>query len=371
MVKWIKILFYIAFALSVCANVLFLAPYVIRRIQTDRTELFTADASDEEVMKAVVKASLNFSRNQMVMSEFRGLSHDVKALFRSERNSGLTNNFPSAYNLVGLSEYALKYNDADVLSKVRKKADSWIGKDGCLTYEISRPDQCPIGILYLNLYNLTKDEKYKKMADGLFDFLKSSREKDNIIPYYSPKTYYVDALGMYVPFLMEYFKATNDSLAYQIAVDNISEYQLNGLDDETGLPYHGYNVETGIKVGSANWGRGIGWYLLALTYCPEKNDLLLAENIEKMPYTQFPLSSDDFDSSTALMFELYKKRMDSDYKLNLDFIKPYVRQSGVVTQCSGDTYHFNDYSNAFGNSELCNGLLLMLYSKDFCDEKKR
>lgn len=363
--KKIRLLFYVTFALSVCANVLFVSPYIIKKIKTDQSALFSVDASDQDVIKSVVKASLSFKRNQMAMSEFHGLKYDVIALFQPERNSELKNNYPSSYNLVGLSEYAIRFNDTRLLQKLREKADYRIGRDGYLNYEVSRLDQCPIGILYLNLYRVTKEERYKKVADGLFDFLKSKREVGNIIPYDNPNTYYVDAMGMYVPFLMEYFKATNDSLARQIAIDNLDEYQRNGLDDKTHLPFHGYDVKTGIKVGSANWGRGIGWYLLALAYCPEENDELLAENVGKMPYTQFPLSSTDFDSSTALMFEIYKKSTNPGYLLDLSFIKPYIRKSGIVTQCSGDTYHFNDYSHSFGNSELCNGLLLLLYSKDF------
>lgn len=82
-----------------------------------------------------------------------------------------------------------------------------------------------------------------------------------------------------------------------------------------------------------------------------------------MNYTQFPNSNNKFDSSTALMFEIYKQAKNPNRPLSLSFIKPHILKTGFVDDCSGDTYNLNDYSHSFGESELCNGLLLMLASK--------
>lgn len=80
-----------------------------------------------------------------------------------------------------------------------------------------------------------------------------------------------------------------------------------------------------------------------------------------MNYTQFPNSNNKFDSSTALMFEIYKQAKNPNRPLSLLFIKPHILKMGFVDDCSEDTYNLNDYSLSFG--ELCNGLLLMLASK--------
>ena len=63
------------------------------------------------------------------------------------------------------------------------------------------------------------------------------------------------------------------------------------------------------------------------------------------------------------MFEIYEQSKDQSRKLSLDFIKPHILTNGFVDDCSGDTYGLNSYSHTFGESELCNGFLLMLVSK--------
>lgn len=344
---------------------LFLAPYIKGHFSKDDSAYFDNKASDKEVIDAVLNASLSVEESQMIQQEYRGLKDDLRSLFTSKRHSEINNNYYMAYNLVGVSQYALKYKDEKIISLLRKKADGWITTEGILTYDIKRIDQCPIGILYLNLYKLTKEAKYKKIADSIYDYLKVHRMNGNLIPYNNNINNLSDAVGMYVPFLIEYSTLTGDTLARRIAVDNIEQYKRYGCDAITHLPFHGYNIKTGVKLGASNWGRGIGWFLLAVAYCQETNDSILQNSVNKLPYTQFPLSNGNFDSSTALLFEIYKKATEPSRKLSLDFIRSHIHTNGFVGDCSGDTYAPNVYSQSFGNSELCNGLLLLLYSKTF------
>lgn len=341
---------------------IFLAPYIKGHFSKDDSEYFNANSSDDEVINAVVSASLEIKESQMIQQEYRGLKEDLRSLFIQKRNSEKFNNYYMAYNLVGLSYYALKSKDSQIIDKLREKADSWIGDDGKLTYEVTRIDQCPIGIMFLNLYKQTHDSRYLVVAEQLYGFLKSRRQNGNLIPYNNTINNITDAVGMFVPFLVEYSKTTGDTLAYHIAVDNIEDTKLHGTDYKTHLPFHGYNIKTGIKLGSCNWGRGIGWFLLAVAYCPETSDDILLASVNELPYTQFPLSSSTFDSSVALMFEIYKQSIIPNRNLNLDFIRSHIHTNGFVSDCSGDTYAPNVYSQSFGNNELCNGLLLMLYS---------
>lgn len=351
---------------SLSANVLMLSPYIIGHFSRDNTSYFDRSASDEEVLSAIVEASLSAYQSKMSTQEYRGLIPDIRSLFQPKRLSDRYNNAPIAYSLAGLSQYALLTKDTELLERLKQKADSWITPPhNTLSYELKVVDQCPIGIMYINLYRLTSDIKYKQVAEHIYNYLKDKRTDGNLIPYNNPTNNFSDAVGMYVPFLEEYFDLTGDSLAHQMAVDNIEHFKAHGCDYDTHIPFHGYNIETGIKLGSANWGRGIGWFLLAVAYCPETNDSTLQANIDKLPYTQFPLSSGSFDSSTALMFEIYKKAVTPDYQLSLDFIKPHIHTSGYVGDCSGDTYDSNVYSKTFGITEYGNGFLLLLYSTIF------
>lgn len=219
--------------------------------------------------------------------------------------------------------------------------------------------------MYINLYKMTGNDYYLAVAESIFGYLKSIRiGGSNIIAYRKESAnQFSDGIGMIVPFLIEYFYQSNDSIALRMAEDNFKEYQKYGCDSSTGIPMHGYNKKTHIKVGSANWGRGIGWYLLGAAYLPHLQDTRLDNNVGELNYAQFPLSSRKFDSSTALMFEIFKQSRMPSEKRSLTFIKPHVTQDGLVMECSGDTYDLNNYSHMYGPAELTNGLFLILVSK--------
>lgn len=366
--KWLII----ALSLSLLLNVFILLPYVNfygskiadKLLSFISVRHFTDDYPDEVVLDKVCEATVGLDGIKMSMDESRGLLRDLKTFYTSpSRGSDIPNNFYTSYAMVGVSYYAIAKNDSLTMEQLRRKFKKYIDKSG-VNYEIQVIDQASIGILLLNLYTWFHDEIYLKAAHELFADIQSMRENDGSIKYRpnSPNQF-CDAVGMYIPFLMEYFNLTKDSLAYQIADYNMQQYYRKGVDKETGIPFHGYDWNSGIRVGSANWGRGIGWYLLAAAYCPQFKDEKLNESLKKMNYTQFPNSNNKFDSSTALMFEIYKQAKNPNRPLSLSFIKPHILKMGFVDDCSGDTYNLNDYSHSFGESELCNGLLLMLASK--------
>lgn len=141
----------------------------------------------------------------------------------------------------------------------------------------------------------------------------------------------------------------------------MKEYYRYGVDKDTGFPAHGYSKSTHIKLGSINWGRGIGWYVIAAAYLPEFKDKKLDKYLQEIGYSQFPMTSGTFDSSVALMFELYLQRRGI-HPASIDFIKPHITKSGLVANCSGDTYDFNNHSRIFSPAELTNGLFLILIS---------
>ena len=328
-------------------------------------EHFTQESSDKDVIKKVCEATLKHSGTKMSMNEPKGLPLDVIAFFKAQRNANTPYNYYTAYGYAGLSYYALHTKDADLMETLKEKASSMYSrKTKNLSYEFIKIDQAPIGIFFLNLYKWYHSNDYKQVAQNIFRRIEKWRDANGIIMY-RPDTdlQLSDAVGMYVPFLMEYFNTTGDSTAYKIATYNIQAFYTHGVNHETGIPAHGYNTKNGLPVGSANWGRGIGWYLLAIAYCPQFNDPVLTKTLRIFDYTQFPGSSEKFDSSTALMTEIYKQSKDPTRKLSLKFIKPHIHANGFVADCSGDTYGLNSYSKMFSESELCNGLLLMLVSK--------
>ena len=326
---------------------------------------FAQDSPDKDVIKAVCEATLRHSGTKMSMSEPKGLPLDVIAFFKPQRNSDSPYNYYTAYGYVGLSYYAIQAKDSAMMDELKEKATQMYSPETkSLSYNFIKIDQAPIGIFFLNLYKWYHTNDYKQVAQSIFRKIEAWKNANGIIMYrHDTDLQLSDAVGMYVPFLMEYFNATGDSTAYKTATCNMRAFYAYGVNHETGIPAHGYNTKNGLPVGSANWGRGIGWYLLAAAYCPQFNDPALAKTLRTFDYTQFPGSSEKFDSSTALMTEIYKQSKDPARKLSLKFIKPHIHANGFVADCSGDTYGLNSYSKMFSESELCNGLLLILVSK--------
>lgn len=354
--------------LSVGFNVLCIMPYAgsyVERVKEhfSPTKYFSEESSDNIVIAAVVKKSMlmdgtSFSYEQPK----RGLVYDVGMFLHPTNKVERYNDYSLSFLLWGLSEYAMTCRDEGVIDFLEQKV-SIFSEKGKLTYQLKEVDQVPIGNCFLNLYMTTKRTEYLSVATHVYKWLMKKREHDSNIIFYRKdcSNQFVDGIGMIIPFLVNYSKVTGDSLAYQTAIDNMLEYYQNGVDKETGLPAHGYNKSTLVKVGSINWGRGIGWYVLAAAYLPEFKDKELDEHLQAIGYSQFPLSSGTFDSSAALMYELYLQSRGI-HSASINFIKPYITIEGLVANCSGDTYDFNNHSRIFSPAELTNGLFLILSS---------
>lgn len=369
-------LLYIVFFISLGCNFLCVLPYyrfisakMQKLINPDDFNHLQANISDSAYIKLVLEKSMQMDGSNYSTKEYHGLFSDLKAMKHKSHNETLDNPFNVGYLYAGLSYFALtdgqdKKSIVAYLEKVSARYEN-IHHTG-LTYHIDNVVQIPFGLMYINLYKLTRKTKYLNISKSIYHQLLSLRlVGGQEIPYVLNTDFrYVDGLGMIVPFLMEYNELTGDTLAKSIAKYNIELIQKYCVDKETGLPHHGYNPKNYLKLGSANWGRGIGWYLLALSFYPDLIDSKTIESISEMDYSQFPGQPYSvFDSSTALMFEIFKQRINVNRKPNIGLLKPHTTVSGMIDDCSGDTYSYNDYSHTMCKSEMCNGLFLMLVSK--------
>ena len=322
-----------------------------------------SSSSNEEVIKAVVKESIRMDGTAFSTElPKRGLIYDVGMYLRPPYKTKRFNDYAISFLYWGLSEYAMATENQEIIANLEDRVKLFTQSAG-LTYELQEVDQVPIGNCFLNLYSITRKREYLDYSTVIYNWLMTRREPASNIIYYRKDcpNQFVDGLGMIVPFLVSYSKITGDSLAYQVAWDNLQEYYRYGVDKETGLPAHGYSKSTHVKVGSINWGRGFGWYVMAAAYLSEFKDNELDKHLKEIGYSQFPLTSPVFDSSAALMFELYLQRRGI-HPVSIDFIKPYITKTGLVSNCSGDTYDFNNHSRIFSPAELTNGLFLIFIS---------
>lgn len=146
---------------------------------------------------------------------------------------------------------------------LKKYYDSW-HKAGLPVTQI---DHVMNGYSLVYLYQKTGDIRYKKMMDKLYAFICDFyKEYGNNLPYRRnhPSHVYVDGLGMVVPFLCRYGNIFSVKDAVSLGQHLLLEFLEKGMDEETGLPYHGYDLKTGTKYGIIGWGRAVGWLLLAM-----------------------------------------------------------------------------------------------------------
>lgn len=349
---------------SIIINVLFVIPLIWQCVLKRKPNYIKKEISDEKLLHLIASSSLTNKRKLMVFYEPTGTILDYLQLLRP-RGREIVNNFQNSYLLFGLTSYALAYGRQDVLQCVIDRINSFLNSKNELSYPLIRLDQVPFGMTLILLQKYATQD-YSSAINQIYNFLLDRYAKDGSLLYIrGSKFQHVDSLGMYVPFLSLYSKQYGDSKSLEMIRKGLEEYDKYGVDYNTGIPAHGYNLDSKIKIGSINWGRGLGWYLLGLSFVEDEGSHRVDEILPNLPLEQFPGQTSEFDSSTAIMTKIYifKKRLyENGAELSLDFIKPFISKDGHVGNCSGDTYTYNRYSNAFGPSELCDGLLLYLGS---------
>jgi len=335
---------------------------------------------DEAKLEAeVLAASLKMAESQTVsmpMKENNGVVRTlVDEIVRHRDSQSDLYFYPKAYLFAGVSDWDINKHRLDVMDKLKGTFDKFVRSDGRPSFPLDKVDQVPFGIAAINFYKTYGDRRYKIMAEAIFQKIKSWAADDDVIPYRFGKTspFLVDTLGMLCPFLARYGKAFHDSDAMRIAKIQIQHYIQYGIDKDSFLPFHGIHRSGNLRLGPTNWGRGIGWYLLALAeyhansgteFDTELYGLLKTLellSLDDSTWSQFPGSSERFDSSTTTMF-LYGGAISQFKSFPAEKIYAGLKKSiyrGIVKSSSGDTLWINQYSKNFGDSELSQGMLMM------------
>ena len=128
-------------------------------------------------------------------------------------------------------------------------------------------DQIMNGYSLIFLYNHTKDIRIKNALINMYEYIKRyPRTPTGSLLYRKndQDIVYIDYLGMVCPFLSRYGKTFSCEDSITLSVEFLKDYLLNGMDIETGLPYHGFRCTTHEKLGIIGWGRGVGWLLIGM-----------------------------------------------------------------------------------------------------------
>lgn len=177
-------------------------------------------------------------------------------------------NWPNGLLAKSLADYYMGHKNSDearvILDHLKKYYDRWI-RSG---YKMYYMDDAFSGMALIDLHQATGEEKYKQAADKIAEYL-FHHETDHAgsLPY-RPKQQnsyiFADGIGMICPFLCKYGSTYGDMNAVNLAVTQIRNFIDYGMDDKTGLPYHGYQYESGVKYGIIGWGRAVGWLMIGM-----------------------------------------------------------------------------------------------------------
>ena len=181
------------------------------------------------------------------------------------------------------------------LNYIKKNLDYYIDNNGKIkTYKLNDQnlDNLSQGRALLSLYNLTKNEKYKKAADTLREQLrKQPRTKEG--GFWHKKIYpdqmWLDGLFMAEPFYTEYASLYDEKDSFNDIANQFLLIEKHLRDKKTGLYYHGWDESKSQKWADSEtgtspcfWGRAMGWYLMALVDVldyfpqnhPKRNELI-------------------------------------------------------------------------------------------------
>lgn len=135
--------------------------------------------------------------------------------------------------------------------------------------KITTLNEVHAGCALIDLHKITQEEKYKRGADRIANFVKTyGVDAQGALTYDSMenKNYVrVETIGEVCPFLAKYANAYGDMDAMNIAITQISNFLEYGMDEKTVLPYHGYNNENGLKMGVIGWGQAVGKLMLGMS----------------------------------------------------------------------------------------------------------
>ena len=184
--------------------------------------------------------------------------------------------WPQALLAMGLLQAYEQTKDKTALSSVFSYLRRWKNSG----YPISHVDHVMNGSVALWTEEILTREKRedaeslealwicREGADICAGWIKAAKKTaDGILAYRSqhPDWLFADTLGMLCPFACRYGVQKQDKELLNLGIRQLELFFQKGMDEKTGLPYHGYDEKNGTKYGIIGWGRACGWMLLGLS----------------------------------------------------------------------------------------------------------
>lgn len=178
-------------------------------------------------------------------------------------------NWPNGLLAKALMDYYMQNKNSEeareIMECLKEYYDRWI-RSGHKLYYV---DDIFSGITLIDLHQITGEEKYQKAAENMLQYLfHHDRDEAGSFPYRPAQGngyVFADMIGMVCPFLCKYGRVYGDAAALNLAITQMKNFAAYGMDEKTGLPYHGYQYESGVKYGIIGWGRAVGWLMIGMS----------------------------------------------------------------------------------------------------------
>lgn len=385
-----KGLFFTILTLSVIINLIFFSVDILpvwrQKIEKRQMQSSVGIEDNNELEKQIIDASLIMAKSEehfMPFQEQAPFLDEIEKFQNKKENPHPWFDHPKGLLFSGLTAYAMAKKDTLLMQEIANTFDNRVLDNWDQIKDMVIVDQIPFGVAALDLFLFSGDPKYRNFADELYlkmsDLVTINLGKSLIFyrKNQSNKAYIVDTLGMVCPFLIRYGNLFNQEASIKLAFEQLQYYTFNGLDKDSFLPSHAIYQINDIKVGPHNWGRGIGWYFFPMSeyykyvdkeiFNVELNGLLESLKVlktEKGVWNQFPGTSNKFDASPTVMYmyginNIHPGTYSREKVYYL--LKPHI-YNGVIGPTSGGAFGINNYSRTFGQSELTQGIFLMLLS---------
>jgi len=156
--------------------------------------------------------------------------------------------YPEACGWYGSLTVAKLTNDQDLQRRLVAKFDPLLGEHAAWISPDAHVDMRVIGIIPLEIYLQTKQQKYLDLGKGLADKQWDKTTPDGIT---AEARYWIDDMFMIPAVQVQAFRATNDRKYLDRAAKTMAAY-LDKLQQPNGLFFHAADSPF-------YWGRGNGW----------------------------------------------------------------------------------------------------------------
>ena len=216
--------------------------------------------------------------------------------------------YPEACAWYGSLNVAKEIGDRDLTSRLIKKFDRFLASDGANNISSqAHVDYRVFGIVPLEIFKETKDQRYLPIGQGLADKQWDNPTPDGIT---AEARYWIDDMYMITAVQVQAFRATGDNKYLDRAAKTEVAY-LDKLQQPNGLFFHAPDSQF-------YWGRGNGWEAAGMT------ELLLS-----LPKNH-PLRPRIIAGYNTMMASLLKYQgEDGLWRQLLDHPEPWAETSGT------------------------------------------